>query len=127
MTGPMKNPRYEKFAQALAQGATSDAAYISAGFKANRGNATRLKAKESVQARVTELQARVADRVVETVADIARQLDEDREFARECAVPAAAVSATMGKAKVLGLIVDKTKVDMSGAIAITISSDDAKL
>lgn len=127
MTGPLKNPRYEKFAQALAKGETSDAAYVSAGFKANRGNATRLKANESVQARVTELQARVADMVVETVADIARQLDEDREFARQCAVPAAAVSATMGKAKVLGLIVDKAKVDMSGAIGITITPDDAAL
>jgi phage terminase small subunit len=62
---------------------------------------------------MAELKTRAAEKVIVTVADIAQQLDDDREFARLLKVPAAAVSATMGKAKVLGLLEDKTKVDIT--------------
>lgn len=76
-------------------------------------------------ARVSELQGKAAERTVITVEDIARQLDEDRTFARENGAAAAAVSATMGKAKVLGLIVEKH--DVSGSISLTVSPEDAEL
>lgn len=103
----LPNARHERFAQALAKGKTADEAYQEAGFVANRGNATRLKANESVAARVAELQSKAAERAVFTAADMARQLDEDREFARSVKQAGAVVSASMGKAKVLGLITDK--------------------
>lgn len=103
----LKNQRHEAFARALAKGKTTDDAYISAGYKPNRGNAARLKANEDIRGRVAELLSKAAERTVTTVEDIARQLDEDRTFARGLSAPSAAVSATMGKAKVLGLIVDK--------------------
>jgi hypothetical protein len=105
----LKNPRHEAFAQALAKGHTSDEAYKTAGFKANRGNASTLKAKQNISDRVAELQGRAAAKTVVTIEDIARQLDEDRQFAREVGSAAASVAATMGKAKVLGLIVDKNE------------------
>jgi phage terminase small subunit len=105
----LSNPRHERFAQELAKGETADAAYVAAGFSENRGNATRLKANESVQARVVEIQGRAAVRAEITAADIARQLDADRDFARENGAASAAVAATMGKAKVLGLIIDKAE------------------
>lgn len=105
----LDNARHEAFAQHLAKQKTADEAYVLAGFKANRGNATRLKANESVQRRIAELLSRAAERTVVTVEDIAKQLDEDRTFARENGAAAAAVSATLGKAKVLGLIVDKAE------------------
>jgi hypothetical protein len=82
---------------------------------AARANASRLLTDANVSARVAELKARAAEKVIVTVADIAQQLDEDREFARKLNVPAAAVSATMGKAKVLGLLEDKTRVDITTA------------
>jgi hypothetical protein len=125
MAGPLRNARHERFAQELAKGETADAAYAAAGFKANRGNAATLKANQSVRERVTELQARAAEKAVITAADIARQLDEDRDFARQCATPAAMVSATMGKAKVLGLIVDKAQVDAQ--FTVTVAAEDAEL
>lgn len=56
----LKNAKHEAFAQGLAKGKTVDQAYIDAGFSANRGNAARLNAKESVRARVEEIQSRVA-------------------------------------------------------------------
>ncbi|ALC12491.1 hypothetical protein [Sphingopyxis sp. 113P3] len=107
MSGPLKNARHEKFAQERAKGNSVDRSYVAAGFRANRGNAARLNANESVQARIAELQSRAAEKTVVTVADIAKQLDEDREFARKNKQSSAAVSATLGKAKVLGLLPDR--------------------
>lgn len=109
MAGPLKNARHEKFAQLLAKGRSQFEAYEKAGYKPDRGAATRLSAKVSIQSRLNELKGRAAEKAVATVADIAAQLDEDREFARGLEHSAAAVSATMGKAKVLGLIIDKTR------------------
>lgn len=71
---PLKNPRHEAFAQALAAGETADAAYVTAGFKANRGNATRLKANESVKKRVEELQEAIAEEAIWDAADRLKML-----------------------------------------------------
>lgn len=51
----LPNARHERFAQALAQGKTADEAYTIAGFKPNRGNASTLKQKQSIQNRVREI------------------------------------------------------------------------
>lgn len=107
MTGPLKNSKHERFAQAIVKGDTLDAAYVKAGYSRNEKNAARLKKYEGVAARISELQERVAEKVVLTAADIAKQLDEDREFARAQKQSAAAVSATLGKAKVLGLMPER--------------------
>lgn len=107
MAGPLKNARHERFAQELAKGRAAVDAYAAAGYAANRSHASRLVADGNVSARVEELKARAAVKVEVTVADIARQLDEDREFAKTCGQAGAAVSASLGKAKVLGLIVDR--------------------
>lgn len=64
----LKNAKHERFAQALAAGATADAAYVTAGFKANRGNATTLKHKQSVQNRVDEILEK-AERVEQRATD----------------------------------------------------------
>lgn len=115
----LKNARHELFAQELSSGATADAAYEAAGFKPNRGNATRLKANESIAARLAEIQNKAAERVVVTIDDIARQLDEDRAFARQCGSAAASVAATMGKAKVLGLVIDKAETTAVATMTVT--------
>lgn len=70
----LKNARHEKMAQALSKGKTADEAYVAAGFKANRGNAARLNANESIRARVDELLTRVAEKAEWTAADRLRDL-----------------------------------------------------
>lgn len=60
----LENPRHEAFAQGLFNDLSADEAYVKAGFKRNRGNASRLKANESVAARVAELQALTAERAI---------------------------------------------------------------
>ena len=105
----LDNPRHERFAQQLAKGKSATEAYTDAGYKGDRTAASRLSTNANVQARLAELLSKAAERAVVTVEDIAKQLDEDRVFARENGAAAAAVSATLGKAKVLGLIVEKSE------------------
>lgn len=107
MAGPLKNDQHERLAQGLAKGSTDIDAYRAAGYKGGRPAAWDICRREDVKARVAELQARAAAKVEVTVADIARQLDEDREFAKGVNQAGAMVSASLGKAKVLGLIVDR--------------------
>lgn len=107
--GVLENARHERFAQELAKGKSATEAYAAAGYSPDDGNATRLTGNDRVRARLAELQSRAAEKAVVTAEDIARQLDEDRQFARENGAAAAAVSATMGKAKVLGLVIEKAE------------------
>lgn len=104
---PLKNPRHERFSQLLFEGKTQDEAYEKAGYKPSAPNAARLTRNDKVQARLAFLQSQAAERAVVTVEDIATQLDEDRTFARNRKAPSAMVQATMGKAKVLGLIINR--------------------
>lgn len=110
MAGPLKNDQYERIAQELAKGSADYDAYRAAGYKGSRPAASQIINREDIQARVAELLQRAAVRAETTVADIARQLDEDREKAAELGQAGAMVSASMGKAKVLGLIVDRQEL-----------------
>lgn len=61
----LPNARHERYAQGLAEGLSADAAYEVAGFKANRGNAARLKANENIERRVAELVAERKEKVLD--------------------------------------------------------------
>jgi len=106
----LKNPRHEKFALYLFDGKTADEAYELAGFKPNRGNATRLKANESIVKRLRELQDARVERTLVTIDSLTDELEEARQGATKAAQHAAAVSATMGKAKLHGLLIDKKQL-----------------
>lgn len=58
----LTNPRWEAFAAGLAKGKTGDQAYQDAGYAPNRGNAARLKANESILARMAELREMVVEK-----------------------------------------------------------------
>lgn len=72
--------------------------------------ASRLLADPKVSARVKELKALHQERHEITVDSITQELIEDRQFAREQGQAAAAISATVHKAKLHGLMVDKQEV-----------------
>lgn len=107
MSGPLKHDQHERVAQELAKGACDFDAYRAAGYKGGRPAASQICNRVDIRARVAEIQGRAAKRAEVTVADIAKQLDEDREFAKVKGQAAAMVSASLGKAKVLGLIVER--------------------
>jgi hypothetical protein len=84
----LENQRHERFAQGLAKGLCADKAYVEAGFRANRGNAIRLKANERVVKRVEELQGRAVEGVqiskqwvMEQLVDNVVKAKEAKEFA----------------------------------------------
>lgn len=108
-------PKQEAFCLAYVEtGNASEAyrrAYSAAKMKAATVNkrASELLADGEVAGRVAELQNQHVERHKFTVDDMIAQLDEDRQFARKLETPAAAVSASMGKAKVLGFLTDKVE------------------
>jgi len=108
------NSRHERFAQAVAKGHSATEAYRLAGYKGDRTAASRLSTNVNVAQRVSELQGRSAKRVEVTVESLAAELEEARALALTEKQTSAAVSATMGKAKLFGLIIEKHK--HSGAI-----------
>lgn len=63
--------------------------------------------------RVAELQWEHRLRHNVTVDSLTKELDEARSLAQEEAQPAAMTGATMGKAKLHGLITDKVKTDLT--------------
>jgi hypothetical protein len=62
----IKPDRHELFAQGLAVGLTQKKAYAEAGYRPNRGGASRLADNVNIINRVAELQARKVDRLVLT-------------------------------------------------------------
>ncbi len=105
----LANAKHELFAQNRAKGMTQIDAFEASGFAPNIGHASRLASNPLVAERVTELLAEAATETITTIYDIARQLDEDREFARGLEAPGPAITATMSKAKVLGLLTEKVE------------------
>lgn len=68
-----------------------------------------------VAVRVAELRARAAQRSVLTAQTILDELEQARMLALQLEQPAVMVSASMGRAKVGGLVIDKKEVGGAGA------------
>lgn len=109
----LRNSRHESFAQAIAKGIAGSVAYKASGYgasgKAAEACASRLLTDAKVAARVQELQSKAARKVEVTVESIAKELEEARKLAIAEKQSSAAVAASMGKAKLFGLIVEKHK------------------
>lgn len=124
----LTRPRHEAFAQAIFRGLfepdkypTNGHAYKAAGYKASNErkpttngsvsaaevNASRLLRNANIIARVQELQSEAAKHAKEDMNKLVRELNEDRQLATKLEMPSAATAATLGKAKLLGLTVDK--------------------
>lgn len=105
----LSNSRHERFAQELAKGMPANQAYVIAGYRPSEPNASRLTRNDKVLTRISELQGRAAKRAEVTVQTIAEELEEARKLAIAEKQSSAAVAASMGKAKLFGLIVEKHK------------------
>lgn len=104
----LDNQRHEAFAHAMAKGLSADEAYQQAGFAANRGNASRLKANESIQARVAELLGMAAERVVVDREWVLAKLVENASN-HQAENPAASNKALELIGKELGMFVDRSE------------------
>ena len=123
----LKNPRHEAFAQAVARGMSASAAYVEAGYKANRHNAAALAREQHIGTRVSELQEeQLAIHQQATAAAAANKqvtlesLIAEAEAARAKAMSekggaAAAVSALTAKAKLAGMWREKLDQHNTGS------------
>lgn len=84
-------------------------------------NASKLLTDAKVSLRVKELKSEHVKRHELTVNDLVSELEEARKAALGAENPqsSAAVAATMGKAKLLGLVVDKTDIKLTSAKELT--------
>jgi len=127
-------PKQEAFIRAyLETGNASEAyrrAYITGKMKPSTiwRNAHALLGNNKVATRLAELQSAAQKRHDVTLDSITAFLFEDRELARERGQSGAAVAATMGLAKLHGLIIDRSErgkpgefADMSDAELATIA------
>ena len=110
-------PKQENFCLAyLETGNASEAyrrAYDAKNMTAGTINvkASELLANDKIAVRLSELREPILKRHAITVDDLLAELEEARRLALETEAPAPAVSATMGKAKLLGL--DKQLIDVT--------------
>jgi hypothetical protein len=123
----LSNPRHEAFSQALARGMSASAAYVEAGYKANRHNAAALAREKHIRTRVTELQeeqlAIHKQATAEAVANAKVTIDSliaEAEAARAKAMSekggaAAAVNALTAKAKLAGMWREKVDQHNTGS------------
>jgi len=127
----LKNPRHEAFAQAVFNGITNAKggahsqaeAYRRAGYHVTNGNSARACASRllmfanGIAERIKELQAIAAEQTVESADKCVQELNQLRRDAHADKAYAAAVSAVMGKAKILNLRDQppNTSVDFSSA------------
>ena len=102
-------PKQARFCEEFVVDHNATQAAIRAGYSAAtaKEQGYRLLTKVHVQARVAELHAAHRERLDTTVDSITLQLREDRALAHEKGQAGAAVQASMGLAKLYGLLVDK--------------------
>lgn len=124
-------PKRQSFAMAYVETGNASEAYRRAFDAENmkpetiKKRASELLANGDVKGTVAELQAKHAEEHGVTVETIAEMLKEDRKFARQCETPAAAVSATMGLAKLYGHLTDKVDAKVSnGQLPAAVNVDD---
>lgn len=128
MTGPLKNSRHERFAVAVAHGMSASAAYVEAGYKANDGNAIRLKGNEKVARRIAEIEQQRTERVVEKTAIDAAWVLQKAVDLHDKALEDKAYPAAKGALELIGKHVDvkafREHVEHSGLIEYRDLSDE---
>ncbi|MGA7667363.1 MAG: hypothetical protein WBW13_21380 [Pseudolabrys sp.] len=115
----LSNAKQELYCRHLALGKSASEAYALAGYKPSRSNASVLRAKQNIADRLAEIlqesEKKVLDQIEYTRDALLSELEEARKLALKRGQPSAAVQASMGKARILGLIIDRREVGDPGA------------
>jgi phage terminase small subunit len=124
-------PKQEAFCLAYIETGNASEAYRRAYDASNmKPESINRKAKElidngKIAARVAGLQEVAAERAIVSVLSLTEELEEARALALQEGQASAAVSASMGKAKLHGLLTDK--VEHKGGVTVTMGNHDADL
>ena len=123
--------KQEAFTAGIAAGLTQSDAYREAYDAENMTpkqiweESSKLAADPKVSQRLFELHELATERTLVTIESVTRELEEARVMADALKNPAAMTGASMGKAKVNGLLIDR--VDSKQTINVVINKDDAGL
>ena len=120
----LTNKRQERFAQLLKQGIVPYRAYPLAGYRPHHDSPYRLRENAGVKQRLAELDMHFQAKTRVTLETICDKLDEDRAFARSVGQAGAALNATVMKAKLHGLMIDRRESGDPGAFDKLQSADD---
>jgi len=106
------NARHERFARFYIRTGNAAASYIKAGYSpSTRASldpaASKLTRNNKVASRIRELQKQMAGRNRISVDTLLDDLAADRALALTLGQPAAAISATMNRARLVGLLVNR--------------------
>ena len=128
--GTLANPRHEKFARLVWAASAKDyrraLAYLAAGYRAKLDlsdpsrswpadqAASRLAKSVKVKARIQEIAAMAAKRHEISEDSLLEELEQARLAALENQQASAAVAATMGKAKLCGMLVERKETGKPG-------------
>ena len=128
-------PKQENFARKYIELSNASEAYRQSYDAENMApktiweEASRTLANPVVATRIMELQEGLQEKHEVTVGTIAKELDEARNLASRIEQPSPMVSASMGKAKLYGLVTDKTQLsgdpDKPVKIDVNLTPDEA--
>ena len=108
-------PKQQRFVDEYLIDLNATQAAIRAGYseKTAQEQGSRLLSNVMVQKAVTEGQAEHADNCAVTVESLIAELAEAIKLAKDVSQPAAITGAVLAKAKILGLVVDKFKGEVT--------------
>ena len=113
----LKNPRWERFAQLLAQGKYATDAHEEVGYKRHDSNASKLARKLQIQARVSEIIGKVAQRTAVTLESLIEQADEIRRLSVADKQYSAAMSAVREMGVLSGNRIERKEQGLPGEFA----------
>jgi phage terminase small subunit len=113
----LRNQRHERMAQLLASGKTATEAHQLAGFKRDRGNASRLATDPEIQDRVQQITAVGAERAAVTVETLINEAEQARRGAMAAGQYAAAIAAIKEKGVLSGQRVERRESGSPGEFA----------
>jgi hypothetical protein len=112
---PLKNPKQESFVHNYLKCGDATEAFALTGYVRDSANAHRLLKRPQVQARLRELQDEIAAKVPITIEGLIGELEEARQHATGKNQFAAAIKAILGKAQLAGLLVERSKVEVTNS------------
>jgi uncharacterized tellurite resistance protein B-like protein len=110
---PLKNPKQESFVHNYLKCGDATEAFELTGYVRDSANAHRLLKRPQVQARLRELQDEIAAKVPISIESLISELEDARTQAAGKNQFAAAIKAILGKAQLAGLLVERSKIEVT--------------
>jgi hypothetical protein len=110
----LTNPRYERFANFVAQGKTQYEAYELCGYKPSNGNPCKLASNPAVAQRIKEILEKTAAKSLITTESLVAEAEEARVAAMHSGQNSAACAAVKIKSVLSGKWIERAEIGTAG-------------